>query len=81
MVYKTVPQMGITILVRPYRKSSGMKGCGRKGNTGKKADIMKAGEEPVTIYGDSFKDLSRQIRDQFKIPPCVTINSSGETHI
>lgn len=79
MVYKTVPEMGITISVKPYRKNRGMKGCGRGGSTGKKADITKAGEETVTVKGDTFKDLCQQIREQFKIPPCVTINSSGET--
>jgi hypothetical protein len=81
MVYRTESQMGITILVKPYRKSTGMKGCGRGGSTGKKADVTKIGEEAITLYGDSFKDLCKKIRGQFKIPPHVTINSSGETYV
>lgn len=81
MVYRATTKVGITILVKPYRKSSGMKGCGRGGSTGKKAEISQAGRDPVTLYGDSFKDLCKKIREQFKIPPGVAINSSGPTYV
>ncbi len=79
MVYSTTPKLGLTITVKPYRKSSGMKGCGRGGSTGKKAEVSQAGEQPVTVYGDSFADLCKKIRAQFKLSPSVTINSSGIT--
>ncbi len=80
MVYSSAREMiGVTIKVSAYRKSSGMKGCGRGGSTGKKADITQVGVETITLKGDSFKDLCRQIRAQVRVPPWVTINSSGVT--
>lgn len=80
MVYKQAREViGITIEVKAFRKSRGMNGCGRGGSTGKKADITQVGVETITLKGDSFKDLCRQIRAQVRVPPWVTINSSGVT--
>lgn len=82
MVYsQNRKEIGITISVKAYRKSRGMKGCGRGGRTGKKADITQKGKATVTILGDSFRDLSRKIREQFNIPSWIAINSSGVTNI
>ncbi|MHB1163129.1 MAG: hypothetical protein ACYCZZ_01175 [Minisyncoccota bacterium] len=57
-----------------------MKGCGRAGSTGKKAEIIQEGQETVVLRGSSFKDLCRKIRDQFGIPSHIMI-SSGVTHL
>lgn len=74
MVYKTETERGITITIKPYRKSRGMKGCGRAGHTGKKAIITREGVKPVTLYGASFKDVSGQVRIHLHLPSNVTIN-------
>jgi hypothetical protein len=75
MVYRPeTPKMGITISIKPYRKSRGMKGCGRGGSTGKKAEITQEGKEAVILLGSTFKDVCRQVRAQFRIPSGITIN-------
>lgn len=60
MVYSTTPKLGLTITVKPYRKSNGINGCGRKGNTGKKAEITNKDGETTSLEGNSFKDLSKK---------------------
>ena len=73
MVYETETERGITITIKPHRKSRGMKGCGRAGHSGKKAIIAQEGTESVTLYGDTFKEVSHAVRIHLNLPPHVTI--------
>ena len=70
---RSVTKLGITIEIKPFRKSSGGNN-GRKGGTGKKAIITQEGKEAVELRGSSFKDVCVQIRSRFNIPPHLTIN-------
>lgn len=76
------PAMGIVITITTHRKrGNGAVGGGRKGSTGKKAVIIVEGYDPVTVTGNTTRDLLKQVRKQFDIPPHITINEKGETRI
>ena len=80
MVYMTeVPKLGLTLEIKPYRKSCGGR-SGRVGKTGKKATVKKANGDVVEIYGDSFKALCKKLRSEFRIPTNITINE-GRTEL
>lgn len=83
MVYKTeVPKMGLTITISAHRKyGNGAVGSGRKNNSGKKATVSKDGCDDVVITGNTTKDLLKNVRRQFNIPPNISIGEKGETRI
>lgn len=83
MVYKAErPDLGLTITISSHRKhGNGAIGGGRKGSTGKKAEVTRKGTESVTITGTSTTDLLRKVRNRFSIPSNVKINNKGETKI
>jgi hypothetical protein len=79
---RDIAQLGLTIEIKTHRKEgNGAKGGGRKGNTGKKGIITKQGEEPITVTGNTARELLGKIRKQFKIPPHVSINQKGMTSL
>lgn len=70
--------LGITIVIKPFRKSSGGR-MGRTGESGKKAIVTVPGESPVELRGSSFKDVCRQIRERFRIPSGIPIPHGTST--
>lgn len=74
--------LGLKIEISSHRKhGNGGVGGGRKGSTGKKAEVTRKGSESVTITGTSTTDLLKKVRSQFEIPPNYKINGKGETVI
>ena len=70
--------LGISIVIKPYRKSSGGR-MGRTGESGKKATVTVPGQPPVELRGSSFKDVCRQIRERFRIPSGIPIPNGTST--
>ena len=83
MVYKAeVPKMGLIIDISTHRKcGNGAVGGGRKNASGKKAVVSKDGNDDVVVTGSTTKDLLKQVRRQFNIPPNIKINEKGQTYI
>ena len=76
------PALGITIKISTDRKrGNGAVGGGRKGSSGKKAVVTVLGHDSVTVTGATVRELLKQVRSQFSIPPEVRINEKGETRI
>jgi N-methylhydantoinase B/oxoprolinase/acetone carboxylase alpha subunit len=74
--------LGLRIKISSHRKhGNGGVGGGRKGSTGKKAEVTRKGTESVTITGSSTTDLLRKVRNRFSIPSNYKINDKGETII
>jgi hypothetical protein len=77
--------LGYVVVVKPFRKSNGAVGGGRKGSTGKRCLLYKmeegGGRSLVSsVEGATAKDATRELRRQNRlIPQYVSIKDHGET--
>jgi hypothetical protein len=79
-------KLGLIVVVTTYRKTKGGKRDGRNNFSGKVGKIFRdnngqRGEELFCAKEPNFKELSRTLHGEGKIPSYIAINSRGETHI